>query len=107
MTHPQLQEILNQLKRELLELYGDRLVSLILFGSQARQEATANSDIDVLVILADRLDVPTERKKISEFLANLCLEHDVLITCIWTELQDWKERQSPLMLNIRREGITV
>lgn len=107
MTHPKLQEILEQLKCQLLELYGDRLSSLILFGSQARKEATADSDIDVLVVLADQLDVPVERRKLSEFLAALCLEHDVLITCVWAELQAWKSRQSPLLINIRREGITV
>jgi uncharacterized protein len=107
MSHPQLQDILNQLKRYLEALYVDRLVSLILFGSQARQEATEASDIDVLIVLMAPLDVPTERKRLSEFLAALCLQYDVLITCLWTEAQDWETRQSPLLLNIRREGIAV
>jgi uncharacterized protein len=107
MAHPQLQDILEQLKRYLGSLYGDRLVSLVLFGSQARQEATAGSDIDVLIVLIAPLDVPTERKRLSEFLAALCLKYDVLVTCLWTEAQDWKTRQSPLLLNIRREGVVV
>lgn len=107
MTHPQLQEILNQLKRELLELYGDRMASLILFGSQARQEATADSDIDILIVLAGEIDIPEESKRISEFVADLCLEYEVLLSCLWTELQDWKTRQSPLLINARREGIVV
>ncbi|MEO1393932.1 MAG: nucleotidyltransferase domain-containing protein [Cyanobacteria bacterium J06634_5] len=107
MEHPQLQEILSQLKQHLHNIYGERLTSLVLFGSQARQEATTDSDIDVLIVLSGALDVPDERRKLSQYLAALCLAYDVLITCLWTESQEWKTRQSPLMLNIRREGITV
>jgi len=107
MTHPQLQEILDQLKRNLSVLYGDRLASLILFGSQARQEATADSDIDILIVLTGEIDIPSESKRISQFVAELCLEYEVLLSCLWTELQDWKTRQSPLLINVRREGIAV
>ncbi|MEL7069384.1 MAG: nucleotidyltransferase domain-containing protein [Cyanobacteria bacterium J06581_3] len=107
MTHPKLQEILEQLKCQLLELYGDRLSSLILFGSQAREEATADSDIDILIVLNEKIDVPSESKRISKLVAELCLEYEVLLSCLWTELQAWKTRQSPLLINARREGIAV
>ena len=43
--------LLNELKRDLQELYGDRLVKLILFGSHARGEANLDSDIDLLAVL--------------------------------------------------------
>ncbi|MEO0459069.1 MAG: hypothetical protein AAF152_21155 [Cyanobacteria bacterium P01_A01_bin.114] len=58
-------------------------------------------------MLDDPLDIPQERKRLSTFLAQLCLEYETLITCIWTNAQDWRSRQSPLFINIRREGITV
>jgi predicted nucleotidyltransferase len=41
----QLAEILEQLKSHLREIYGERLVNMILFGSQARGEAAKDSDI--------------------------------------------------------------
>lgn len=75
MEHPQLQEILAQLKRYLESLYGDRLASLILFGSQARKEARADSDIDVLIVLKGSVDIFAERKKLSLFLSQLCLDY--------------------------------
>jgi uncharacterized protein len=78
-----------------------------LFGSQARKEARADSDIDVLIVLRGAVDVSGERRRASEFLARLCLDYEVLITCLWTEEQAWKTRQSPLLLNVRREGIAV
>ena len=43
--------ILHELKAGLRDLYGDRLVSVILYGSYARGEATEDSDIDVAVVL--------------------------------------------------------
>jgi predicted nucleotidyltransferase len=58
MTHPQLAEILSKLRSRLEATYKERLVSLLLFCSQARKEATADSDIDVLVVLDGDLDVP-------------------------------------------------
>jgi len=41
---------INEIKRSLHELYGDRLVKLILFGSHARGEANPDSDIDLLAV---------------------------------------------------------
>ena len=107
MMHPKLQEILTKLKNHLESIYGEELVSLVLFGSQAREDATTQSDIDVLIILSKKVNVPQENKKLSKFVATLCLEYDVLITHIWSDLQDWKTRESPLLINVRREGITV
>ncbi|MEO0457711.1 MAG: nucleotidyltransferase domain-containing protein [Cyanobacteria bacterium P01_A01_bin.114] len=107
MTHPQLQEILAKLRQHLKATYAERLISLILFGSQAREEANTDSDIDVLIVLNGSLDIPKARKQLSPFLAQLCLDYETLITCIWAEAQDWQLCQSPLFINIRREGIIV
>ncbi|NJN90960.1 MAG: nucleotidyltransferase domain-containing protein [Leptolyngbyaceae cyanobacterium SL_5_14] len=46
-----LSHVMQDLRHALTKLYGDRLVKLILFGSHARHEATADSDIDVMVVL--------------------------------------------------------
>ncbi len=44
-------QTLGHLKSKLSEFYQDRLESLYLFGSQARETAEAESDIDVIVVL--------------------------------------------------------
>ena len=43
--------LLARIKALLTDLYGDALVDVVLFGSYARGEQTAHSDIDVAVIL--------------------------------------------------------
>lgn len=37
--------------RSLQSRFGAQLVAVVLFGSQARSEATVDSDVDVMVIL--------------------------------------------------------
>ncbi|WP_263363372.1 nucleotidyltransferase domain-containing protein [Pseudanabaena sp. UWO310] len=51
ITLNSIQPTLHELKLGLKELYGDRLVKLILFGSHARGEANPDSDIDLLAVL--------------------------------------------------------
>ncbi len=43
--------IMKELHRQLSELYGSRLVRMVLYGSQSRGDAERGSDIDVLVVL--------------------------------------------------------
>ena len=77
-----LKTILAELRQGYEALYGDRLVKLVLFGSQARGEARPDSDIDIVLVLKEPVDGYTERKRISHFTADLCLKHDVVISCV-------------------------
>ncbi len=56
MSKRELQSILRSLRRELARVLGDQLVSMILYGSQARGQARSDSDIDVLVVVRDDSD---------------------------------------------------
>lgn len=55
--NPKIQQIIQKLKIEFEELYQNRLVTLILFGLQARGDADIDSDIDVLVVLKGTVQV--------------------------------------------------
>jgi len=58
--------IVNRLLRELHEQYGDRLLSVALFGSVARGTQREDSDIDFLVVARD---LPRGRAaRVAEFL---------------------------------------
>lgn len=50
------QVIISRFKHLLLEKFGDKLISLVLFGSIARGTAKQESDIDLLIILKDAPD---------------------------------------------------
>ncbi len=107
MRHPQLDEILARLKSYLQETYRDRLSQVILYGSQARGDAHTESDIDVLVVLNDSFDFGIEVKRTNDFIADLCLENEVLISVAFAALTQVKSAQMPFFMNIQREGLAV
>lgn len=87
--------------------YKERLYRVILFGSQARQDATANSDIDVLVVLQDPVDASVEIERTSRFIAQLCLNHNVLVSRLFLPRSRFETENSPLLKNIRSEGFVL
>jgi predicted nucleotidyltransferase len=46
-------EILNALLNELINYFGDKFISLVVYGSVARGKARKNSDIDILLVIKD------------------------------------------------------
>ncbi len=104
----QVQTILSELRARLEACYGERLKRLVLFGSQARGDAEPGSDIDVLVVLAGPVDSTEERKRTGDMLYNLMCAHDcILISCIFMDEERFTKERSPLLLNVRREGVAV
>ena len=61
----QLKKILKNLKNNLKNIYNNELDAVILYGSQARNEAFEGSDIDVLILLNDEVKTSQELRKIN------------------------------------------
>jgi uncharacterized protein len=102
-----LSPILSRLKQELTDLYGDRLIHLTLFGSQARGDAEFGSDIDILVILKSLVNPGSEIKRTGKTIADLSLHYDVVISCLFMDETSYQTRNGPLLRNIRKEGILL
>jgi len=63
----------SEIMRSLHELYGDRLAYITLYGSHARNEATPDSDIDILVVLHGNVKPCTEITNTGEIISQLSL----------------------------------
>ncbi|HEX4946598.1 MAG TPA: nucleotidyltransferase domain-containing protein [Blastocatellia bacterium] len=99
--------IVTEFRQRLRQLYGERLEQVILFGSQVRDGAVEGSDIDVMIVLKGEVKVGEEISRCSEFTAELCLEHDVLIQKVFMSSERFAESASGLLENVRREGILI
>lgn len=90
---------------------GDRFRLAVLFGSQARGDAGADSDVDVAVVLAGRGDVIDTKLALADLAYDVLLATGVLISPmpIWED--DWmhpdRHFNPRLVENIKREGIPL
>lgn len=99
--------LVGQIKERLLEIYGENIKQVILYGSYVRGEATRDSDIDLLVVVDESLNPFEVRKDLSDFLFDILLEEGKFFSVIVLPEHFFKNYNSPFVLNVKREGMTV
>lgn len=103
-----IENILKEFKRQVAGLYGQRLKKVVLYGSYARGHANdGHSDIDLAIVLAGAVDPCEEIDRMADIFTELNLEHNVLIAVYPVSESDFEKVESPLLINVRKEGITV
>jgi len=98
---------LKEVRQRLAAIYGNQLKKVILFGSQARGEAGLSSDVDLMVVLEGPIHAGKEIARTGELTSELSLKHDITFSCVFVSADRYLQEQSPLLLNVRREGVTV
>ena len=87
------------------ELYGKRLKNVILYGSYARGEATDDSDIDMAVVLEGDISPGREIDRMIDIITDMNLKHNILISIYPVSEIDYLTLKSPLLMNVRKEGV--
>lgn len=99
--------LLQRFKNGLAALYGERLRGVYLYGSYARGEEDAESDVDVLVVL-DHVDhYGAEVDRTSELASHLSLSHGVSLSNVFIREHDWLQGDTPFLKNVREEAIAA
>lgn len=70
-------------------------------------DAKPDSDIDVLVVLEEPVDTWKEIDNTGQFIADLCLEYDVVISSAFVSIVRFQQENSPFFINVRREGVPI
>jgi predicted nucleotidyltransferase len=107
MNHPQLNEILGQVKQSLINPYQEQLEAIILYGSQARKEAYIDSDIDILVVLKPNINPYQEIDRTGDIIATISLNYDVVLSRHFVSLEKFNHGNNPFLQNVKQEGILI
>ncbi len=97
--------ILREFRAEIEKLYGKRLKNIILYGSWARDEATEDSDIDIVVVLKEDITPGKEIDRMIGIITEMNLKYNILISVYPVSERDYLTLKSPLLLSVRREGV--
>jgi predicted nucleotidyltransferase len=102
------QNIVNQISTTMRKQFPQAVT--ILYGSEARGEARADSDIDLLILLPDELsrhDFNTMQDAVTDSLYSIELQHGVCISYIVRQPKIWHQHQTPFTVNVANEGIQL
>ncbi len=103
----EIQSILAEIRSRIEAFYGPRLNNILLYGSHARGDAEAGSDIDILVVLRGPVDPGKEIARTGEIVADISLRFGEVISCLFMDEEQFLHRNGPLLRNVRREGVPV
>lgn len=109
-TENQLKVILDRVAATARTALGDRLRGAYLYGSYARGDYDAESDVDILVLA----DVPREKlavykKPFLKATSDLGLEYDVVVTVTLKDTDTFEKYLDavPFYQNVRKEGVPL
>lgn len=102
-----IKRLLSELKLGLAGVYGKRLKAVYLFGSYARGDYNEYSDLDVMLVLDDYQSYWQELERSGELASKLALQYGISISRVVMKEQQWQNADTPLLRNIRAEGLSA
>ena len=100
-----IQNLMRQLKEGVGLIYGDRLKGIYMNGSYARGEERSDSDVDVMIVLDDYQSYGEEIDRTGELVSRLSLQYGISISRVIMKEIQWMESDTPLLRNIRLNGV--
>lgn len=105
-----IKKIGNEITTRLINLYGKKVKSIILYGSYARGDNDDQSDMDIMVLF----DCPYEevigyRHDISKVASRVGLENDMMVSIVFRNIKsfDTNYKILPIYQNVVEEGKTL
>jgi uncharacterized protein len=106
--HPQVRAALAAYIQQIETEFAGEVLSVFLYGSQARGEASDESDIDLLVVIHH--DSPGLHQALTDLAWEVQFEHDVVISDIIRTERQMAEMQAagfPYYRSIEREAVLL
>jgi predicted nucleotidyltransferase len=103
----QTKAVLGEIRGRLEQTHGARLKGVILYGSEARGDARPDSDVGVLVLLADPVEYGRDLQANIDALYDLGVMLGRRISAKPVSARDYEREDCPLSRQVRREGIAA
>ncbi|RJO67856.1 MAG: nucleotidyltransferase domain-containing protein [Myxococcales bacterium] len=101
------EELYQRIKSTLVALYGERLKGVVLYGSMARGNATADSDVDFMVLLKGPVRYGVELDRLLEALYPIEKESGMALSPVPVDAEDFRAGRFALFRHAAREGIAL
>jgi len=98
-------ELLKRIKDALRAAHGERLRGVVLYGSEARGEASETSDIDVLVLLDGPISLGRDLRTNIDAVYHIVLDTGRPIHARPVDVETYEAAEFPLYRVAKREGI--
>ncbi|MGX8698764.1 MAG: nucleotidyltransferase domain-containing protein [bacterium] len=108
LTKSEAVTILRKVSRAFSEAFPGKLAEAYLYGSYARGDYGADSDVDILLTADIQPEEAMQyQKRLSAINSDLSLEHDVTVSATVQPLSQFKKYANvlPYYQNVLREGI--
>ncbi len=94
-----------ELVEGILKSLGNNVLSIILYGSVARGEESEESDVDIAIILSQKLS-PEMEDLLSDTIVDMNLKYDKVYSVVDIQKDDYEKWRSyiPFYGNVEKEG---
>ncbi len=99
------EEILKEIRPRLEAIFRERFRGALLFGSEARGQAQEDSDVDIMVLLREPIELGKDLERIVEALYPLQLQVDRPIHALPVSSEAFKAGRYSLYRAVQREGL--
>ncbi len=109
-TKDEIETIMQELIEKVKPIFGDKLKKVILYGSYARGDYDAESDVDVMLLVdEDDENLRTYRKPIRKVESEIDFKYDVLLCGIVQNQDKFYQyiNDIPFYSNVYKEGIVL
>ncbi|MBO5397384.1 MAG: nucleotidyltransferase domain-containing protein [Clostridia bacterium] len=108
-----LKSILTEYVKGILDIVGDNLDKVILFGSYVKNNQNSNgeiSDIDIMILVnIDEENIKNLETKILDYSYDMDLKHNILLSPIVETVNNYNNRikYMPFYQNVEKEGVIL
>ncbi|MDE7239041.1 MAG: nucleotidyltransferase domain-containing protein [Lachnospiraceae bacterium] len=105
-----IKKMLIELAESLQHVYGDKLKTVVLYGSVARGTQTDDSDIDIMVLIdGNNEELYRYDDSLNDVSTDFSLKYLKVLSIVdisYQEYENWREL-SPFYRNVSKEGIIL